>query len=177
MQGGFLHPEKILRDIGGIKPGMSIADFGCGSGYFSLPLARLVGVEGQVTAIDVLSSALESVTARARNSGLLNIKTVRANLEIPASTGLPDVSQDVVIAANLLFQSKKKNAIMKEASRILKLGGKLVVMDWDPEALVGPPKNLRVNPREVTSFAQANGLRLEKDFRAGFSHYGMVFSK
>lgn len=177
MQGGFLHPEKILRDIGGIKPGMLIADFGCGSGYFSLPLARFVGEEGHVTAVDVLSSALESLAVRARNSGLLNIKTVRANLETLGSTGLPDASQDVVIAANLLFQSARKDAIMKEASRILKLGGKLVVMDWDPEALMGPPKNLRANPREVMSFAEANGLRLEKNFRAGFSHYGMIFSK
>ena len=96
MEGGFLNPKRILEEINVLKPGMQVADFGSGVGYFSLPLAHLVGERGNVYAIDVLELALSSVEARAKSEGIFTIHVRRADLEVPLSSGLPENSLDVV---------------------------------------------------------------------------------
>ncbi|HZZ99287.1 MAG TPA: class I SAM-dependent methyltransferase, partial [Candidatus Paceibacterota bacterium] len=100
MQGGFLNPEEVIRDFG-IAPGMIIADFGCGAGHIGILAAQAVGENGKVTAVDIMEDKLDSIRVRAKASGLNNIETVRANLEVLGSSGLPDNSQDMVILANI----------------------------------------------------------------------------
>ncbi len=112
--GGFLNPDKVIDQLN-ITHGMSVADFGCGHGYFSIPFARRVGNSGTVYACDVLPSALEAVETRANLENLSNIKTVRTNLENPEGSKLDPESMDLVCLANILFQSNKKEEIVKEA--------------------------------------------------------------
>jgi len=135
--GGFTNPEKILDSLN-IKPGFKIADFGSGSGYFTLILARMVGEDGLVTAVDVLETALNTIKSRALLQGLFNIAYTRGNLEVMGGSQLKDNSQDMILLANILFQSQKKEDIIKEAYRALKSGGDLVAIDWLPDSVFGP---------------------------------------
>lgn len=181
--GGFLDPGKIMSEFD-IQEGMSIADFGCGAGHFTILLGQRVGKDGKVYALDVQESPLESVSARAKAAGLENIETVRANLEVLGSSRLPDNSQDVVLLINILFQSTKKAEIINEATRVLKTGGRIIVIEWKrgvgglpAQAGFGPPDELRTEPSAMRALMPANLFSFQKDIDAGSFHYGMIFQK
>ncbi len=175
--GGFINPQKVINQLG-LKQGMKVADFGCGHGYFALPVAKIVGNEGRVYAIDVLLEALEAVRSCAQLEGAVNIETVRGNLELPGGSGLPDSSMDLVLLHNVLFQSQKKPAIIREAKRALKLGGAFVLVDWRPDSVsLGPETGWRMSFDEARAMAQEQGFVFNKIFDAGQYHYGLIFIK
>jgi len=80
-----MKPEEVLDNID-IEKNMKVADFGCGAGYFAIPLARRVGKGGMIYAVDVMEPALESVRGRAKVFSILNIETLRGNLEKDTSS-------------------------------------------------------------------------------------------
>ena len=99
--GGFLNPDFIVNEFG-LRPGMNVADFGSGAGYFTIIMGERVGTEGRVYALDIMESALDSVREKAKAAGLENIEVIQTNLEVLGSSGLADQSQDVVLLANIL---------------------------------------------------------------------------
>lgn len=172
-----MNPDLIVNEFG-LVPGMSVSDFGSGAGYFTILMAERVGKEGRVYALDIMESALDSVREKAKAVGLENIEMIRANLEVLGSSGLADQSQDVVLLANIFFQSEKKSEIFKEAKRVLKDGGTLIVIDWKKNAGgFGPPDSLRTDETAMRSLAGGEDLIFEKDFNAGQFHFGMIFRK
>lgn len=174
---GFINPEGIV-DSFGLKPGMRVADFGCGSGYFTLLMAKKVSPSGTATALDILESVLEVVRTKAVAAGLNNLQTVRANLEVLGSSGLSDSSQDLVLIANILFQSEKRLEILREAQRVLAPGGFLVVIEWKKEGGgFGPPAEYRLDSGEIKSLAIGMGYAFVKDLDAGAYHFGLVFKR
>ena len=175
--GGFMDPEKIVSGFG-IQKGMMIADFGSGAGYFTILLAQRVGEDGRVYALDIQESALDNVRVKSKLAGLENIETIRANLEVSGSSGLADNSQDMTLLANILFQSDLKGEIIKEAARVLKSGGSLVVIDWKRAAGgFGPPDERRTDEIAMRNLVMGEGLVFENDIDAGQFHYGMKFKK
>lgn len=174
--GGFLNPEEIIKQSN-IQKAMKIADFGCGAGYFSIPLAKMVGEEGRIYALDILDTALESVQSRAKLEGLFNVETKRCNLEESSGSKLEDNSVDLTWLANILFQSSKKTDIIKEAKRILKKGGEMVIIDWKANQPMGPPENLIVSSDSVKKIIKEQGLILKKEFPVDKYHWGMIFEK
>lgn len=175
--GGFLDPGKIISEFG-VTEGMSVADFGCGTGYFTILLGQKVGKDGKVYALDVQEPPLDSVRAKAKAAGLENIETVRANLEVLGGSRLPDNSQDMVLLANILFQSTKKAEIINESARVMKTGGRLIIIDWKRNAGgFGPPDELRTEQADMRALVPADKFSFQKDIDAGSFHYGMIFQK
>lgn len=175
--GGFLSPQKALDQLE-INAASKIADFGCGHGYFAIPLAKMVGQDGQIYAVDVLQDALNEVKERAERENLSNIQTVRGNLEAPDGSRLPENSCDMVLLANVLFQSNKKADIIKEARRVLKSNGKMIIVDWHvtSEALT-LNSGWRIGPQEAQGLAESQNFSFERTFDAGDYHYGLIFKK
>ncbi len=172
-----MNPDKIVSGFG-IQEGMMIADFGSGAGYFTILLAQRVGADGKVFALDIQESALDNVRVKAKAAGLENVETIRSNLEVLGSSGLVESSQDMVLLANILFQSEQKAEIIKESVRVLKNGGSLVVIDWKRAAGgFGPPDNLRTDEIAMRSLVLGEGLVFENDIDAGQFHYGLKFKK
>jgi len=175
--GGFLNPDLIVNEFG-VREGMNVADFGSGAGYFTIIIAERVGKEGKVYALDIMETALDSVKEKARAAGLENIEAIRTNLEVLGSSGLADQSQDIVLLANILFQSDKKSDIVKEGKRVLKDNGSLIIIDWKKGAGgFGPPDSLRIDETAMLSLASGEGLVFDRSFNAGQFHFGMVFRK
>ncbi len=174
---GFLNPDSIITELN-IKPGSKIGDFGSGSGYFGLLLAAAVGPDGLVTAIDVLQNKLDTLRTAAQARNLLNLNYVRGNLEVLGGSQLQDASQDLVLLANILFQSQKKEDILKEAARVLKSGGELAVIDWDPASPFGPKgSGWKFSKEEGQNLAGPLGFGLVREIPVAKDHWGLLFKK
>lgn len=173
----FVDPETLIRQLT-IAPGSTVADFGCGSGYFSLAFAKAVGKDGKVIALDILPSALEAVASRARMAGCLNVSTKRANLEKENGSGLPVESIDWVILKDVLFQNKSKDIMLKEVNRVVRPGGHILLMEWkDQNASVGPELHLRISREEIIALAEVAGLSLKQELAVGDFHYAFLLGK
>lgn len=141
-------------------------------------MAKLAGEKGLITAIDVLESALETLRAKAKSEGLNNIALVRANLEVVGATGLSESSQDLVILANVLHESGKKEEILKEARRVLKEGGGMVIISWKKGVNgFGPPDEYRFDEISMTKIVEQIGFKYVNEIDAGTFHFGLVFRK
>ncbi len=174
--GGFLNPEQVIKQLN-IDKGMQIADFGCGAGYFVIPMAKIVGDEGKIYALDVLDTALESVRSRAKIQGLFNIITRRCNLEVINGSQIENDSIDLVLLANILFQSENKIGIIKEASRVLKKRGRLVVIDWNENQPLGPSKDLFVPINQIEEIAMQNNFGSKHNISVDQYHWGLILTK
>ena len=170
----MLDPPAILKTFG-LAEGMVVADLGCGtSGHFVFPAARMVGPKGKVYAIDILKSALAGIQSRRKIEGAGNVEEVWSDIEVFGGTRIPDGSVDRALLVNV----HGKLGMLKEARRILKSGGKLLVIDWKPTAApFGPPTKDRRPPEAVKADAAQVGYKLEKEFEAGQYHYGIIFVK
>lgn len=174
----FLEPERIVAGFG-LKKGDHVADFGAGHGYFALALARAVGREGKVWAVDVQQSVLDTIRSRAMAEHLLNIEYVRADLEAPDTTPLPERFMDFVLVGNILFQAEQRGEILREARRTLREGGKAAIIEWDAAAtaVMGPTPALRLKKQDAKALALQAGLEQDREFAAGQHHYGLLFVK
>ena len=83
----------------------------------------------------------------------------------------------MALLANILFQSSKKADIIKEAKRIVKKGGKIIIIDWKKDQPFGPPQKLIVSEDLVKDMVKKEGFKLEKEFPAGDNHWGIIFIK
>ena len=172
MDTGFLNPQEVLSELK-IEGQMIAADFGSGSGGWAIPLAKRLKF-GKVYAIDILEEPLSALKSKAEIQRVYNIETINSNVE--KGIKLPDLSCDLVLLTNLLFQVEDKKRVLTEAKRVLKKGGKILVVDWFPQAPQGP-KEGRISAKEVKEMAKDLNLKLEKEFQAGIFHYGLIFSK
>lgn len=175
----FLAPGEVIHKLA-ITPGMRVAHLGCGStGFFAVPIARIVGSEGRVYAVDILPAALSGTTAHTRLDKLEHIvEPIWANLEIPGATKIQENSLDRVLIINLLNHVTDIPTILNEASRLLKPGGIAAVIDWHRSLpAFGPTHEHLVSPESITSAARGAGLTLQKKLTLGAYHYGLLFEK
>ncbi len=172
---GFLDPEKVLREMA-LEENMTAAEFGCGSGKFVLLLAKKLK-EGRVYGIDIQSEPLAVLKNRAQAERVFNIQTAKGDLEKKGGSTLPDQYLDVGLIPNLLFQVEDKKAVIGEAKRILRRGGKMAIIDWKADASLDLGKGKRIPVEQMKSWAEEAGFKIEKEFEAGDYHYGLVFLK
>lgn len=174
----LLDPFFVLNQAG-LREKMRVADLGCGAvGHFVFPASKLVGKEGVVYAVDIQKGVLANIEKKASLENAANVTTVWSDLERFGATKVDSNSLDVAMLLNTLFQTKDRAAVLKEAARMLKVGGKLIVVDWLPtSAPFGPPVEGRVDPFFVEQEADKLGLHLSKRFSAGQYHYGLIFEK
>lgn len=177
--GNALIDANLILNKVRLSDRMKIADLGCGaSGHFVFPAAKIVGKRGIVYAVDILKTALETVNKRAKLENYENIKTVWSNLEIFGATKIESASIDIAMLINTLYQSHKRLEIIREANRMVKKGGRLIIVEWKNIASpFGPPAEERVDKSWLENIAIKFGLQVEDDFEAGQYHYGLLYFK
>lgn len=174
---GFSNPTQNVRHFG-FKEGMHVADFGSGSGAYTLALATLVGRSGVVYAVDIQRDLLTRIQNNATQEGHENVEIIWGDIESSESIGIKDGLLDGVVLANTLFQVEDKIAAIKEAWRVLKPGGILAVIDWtDSFGGLGPQQNHVITQTEATLICTDNGFAFKNEFNAGEHHYGLVCIK
>jgi ubiquinone/menaquinone biosynthesis C-methylase UbiE len=171
----FSDPKTNVLQLG-LRDGMRIADLGAGSGHYTLAAAAAIGSEGRVYAVDVHEDMLTHIRDGANRAGYRNIETVWGNIEKPGGTKLRDHILDAAILSNVLFQIEHRDVLLAEIKRILKPGGKLLVIDWaGAYGGMGPAPGHVVTEHSAEELFITGGFHKLKDFRAGPHHYAIVF--
>jgi len=161
----WLPPAEVIGALA-IQPGDTIADIGAGTGYFSLPLAQAAGPLGMVFAVDSQSEMLGRLQYKLDSGSTSNIRTVLAEAD---STGLPDASFNLVFLAKVWHEIADRAAVLMEAKRILKSGGRIAVLDWRPdvEPKPGPPLHHRLSSSDAADSMQSAGFVAVKQNNVG----------
>lgn len=149
-------PQTQVLDALAVQPGEAIVDIGAGTGYFALPLARAAGPAGKVYAIDAQDEMLARLAEKMRDSGPANIELIRAEAE---SIELFDRSCDLVFMANVWHEFDNRAAVVREAARLLRAGGRIGILDWRPDVEPdhGPPLEHRLSPEDAGEVLRSTG--------------------
>jgi len=123
----FFDPMKILQGAD-IQTGQTVLEVGCGTGYYTVPAAQLIGDKGRLVAIDVLPVAVEEVSKKVQTANLNNVRVVKGDA---INTELDTEIMDVVILFGVIpAPMLPLNRLLPEMYRVLKTGGTLAV--WPP---------------------------------------------
>jgi ubiquinone/menaquinone biosynthesis C-methylase UbiE len=123
----FFGPLNILRGAD-IRPGQIVLEVGCGTGYFTLPAARLIGEQGCLVALDLLSDSVELVSKKVQSADLKNVRVVKGDA---LDTGLDAESFHTVLLFGVIpAPMLPLPRLLSEMHRVLKVEGSLAV--WPP---------------------------------------------
>lgn len=123
----FDNPDTLLAPL--IRPGMTVLDFGCAMGFYTLPAARLVGERGRVIAVDVQPRMLAGLRRRAARAGLLD--RIDARSCSTASLGLDGLAGtiDVALAIHVVHETADIAGTLGQLHTALRPGGELLLIE------------------------------------------------
>ncbi len=173
----FLNPKKAI-EAAGVSEGARVADFGAGSGFFTRAAARAVGQNGIVWAVDVNPELLPRIKNLALAEGLANVEVMRGDTSRHGGSNLPENHFDFVICANLLFQTDDKKSLAEEIHRVLKDGGKALVIDWQGSyGGLGPHPDHLISQASARDLLESFGFSFAQNIPAGEYHWGLLMKK
>lgn len=177
----IISADKVFEVLN-LPQGITFLDAGCGDGYFSVEAALRLGSNSKIIAVDIHKESLEKLKKEIKDKGLSNIEILEA--DITKRLPLRDKSVDIYFIANVLhgFDEEEKEKVIKEAKRVLKDSGKLVVIEFKKETTpVGPPLEIRISEEELKRLLEKSVFTFEKSFNIGSYSYlaifGMICSK
>lgn len=164
----MLPANKALNLIG-IQQGMKIADVGCGTGYFALPMAEIVGEEGRIFAIDISVEMLQETKRRAEEAGYNNIELVSSGEN---NFKMKDKSVEMVFTSTVFHEVSHPEDFLTECKRIMKDEGSIIILDWNKvESEMGPPIHKRVSVEELEGIGEKVGLKTQSVAYLGRNFY------
>jgi SAM-dependent methyltransferase len=172
---GFFDADRVLAALDFTASTADVVDFGCGYGTFTVAAARLT--RGAVYAFDIDAGMVDATNARAAALGLENVTAIERDF-VALGTGLPDQSSDYAMLFNILH-AEKPLALLAEARRVLRPGGKLAVIHWlyDARTPRGPSLSIRPRPEQCREWVREAGFELERPYvDLPPHHYGLVAS-
>lgn len=162
----ILPPFKTLK-VMSLKEDDIMIDIGCGTGYFTLPASEITGPAGKVIGVDISQEMLDKVRSKINGIGH-NIELVLSD-----SAGLPvkDSQGTFALLANVLHEAEDMMGMLAEASRVLKPGGRLAIIEWEKtEMSIGPPIEHRLHHEEIMRLVMDSGFTMAKVSPAGDYH-------
>ena len=172
----FTKPEQNILHLG-LQEGMRVADFGAGTGFYSRAVSKRVGNSGKVYAVEVQKDLVKKLESEIKHWGVSNIECIWGDVEVKGGTKISDNSMDVVIVSNILFQNEDKLGLIDEVRRILKKGGKVLIVDWiTPIGGIGPePKHL-ISENKAKELFEKRGFKFIESLSPSAHHYGIIFT-
>jgi len=153
---------RMLLKALALKPGQTVCDLGCGNGFYTLELARQVGPEGTVYAVDIQPEMLRLLVARARQAKLFNIQPVLGTVIDPR---LPDGKVDLVFCVDVYHEFSHPEQMLARIRKSLRPSGQIVLAEFRGEDLSVPIKPLhKMTKAQVRRELEPNGFKLERVF-------------
>lgn len=153
-------PSQVLPQLE-LKPGMTVCDMGCGNGFYSLAMAKLVA-PGNVLAVDIQQEMLHLLKLRADEAGTKNIKLLLGSAIDPH---LPPASVDLVLMVDVYHEFSHPQQMLSRIRESLKPGGLIALLEYreeDPHVPIKPEH--KMSKRQVLKEYKANGLQLAKEY-------------
>ena len=173
------HPEQTLKALG-IEPGMTVLDLCCGDGYFTAPLARMVG--GKVYALDIDCAMIEAAKAEVARQGASVRQWICADaMALPAHLTEP---VDYVLMANTFHGVPDQTGLARAVRAVLRPHGALAVVNWHPAEREdtpvlgqprGPDAGMRMSPQAVAEVLEPAGFHLLRVVDLPPYHYAALF--
>jgi len=169
----ILNPHDVLKEFG-VYGAEDVADVGTGYGHFALAAAkRLDG--GRLFAIDVERDMLKRLVDEATRMGIGNLHALCGDAARLSGIPLGDAAVDKAIAASVLFQIHDRDAFVQELKRIVRPGGKVLLVDWKGGHNDGAHHAHKVGEDATRALFARHGFALERGVETGDLHYGMIF--
>ncbi len=167
------NPETILNEAG-LKKGMVTADLGSGPGFFTIPMAQIIGDKGLVYAVDSSQTMLNGLKENISKSGV-NPNIIRLLNSDVCHTGIPRGSIDLVLFANVLHEVEDKEVFFQEVRRISKPTVCIVDVDWKKiQTEHGPPFKERLSEDEAKQVFEENSFSVINQIDVGPYHYELI---
>ena len=148
----LMNPLKTLQGAG-IQPGQTILEVGCGTGFFTIPAAKLIGDNGSLVAMDPLADFIKQVSKKVESTGLKNVRVIRRDA---LDTGLDAASIDTALLFGVLpWPALPLNRLLPEMHRVLKPEGTIAV--WLFPVSYGVPQAI-VRSRLFSFINKENGV-------------------
>ena len=167
-------PELLLRELA-LAPGMTVADIGAGTGYYTWQLAKQVGPGGRVYAVDVQPEMIRMLDRQMAKRGVRNVVSV-----LGSETGvkLPPRSVDLAIMVDVYHELAYPAEVLDSIVDALKPGGRVVFVEYraeDPAVAIKPLH--KMSERQVRREATAHGLKWERSIGSLPIQHAIVFRK
>lgn len=169
-------PDQVM-DALHVAEGTTVADLGAGGGWFTMRLARRVGPNGRVYAVDVQRLMIEAIRRRIEREGLQQIVIpVLGSYDDPKLP--PDARTDAVLIVDAFHEMQDPVVLLKNVARTLKPQGRIGIIDYrEGDGGPGPDAAERVPPGVVISEAAAAGLKLVDQHTFLPYQYFLIFGK
>ena len=168
------NPARIVAAVD-VRAGDRVAEIGCGSGWFTFELERAVRPRGLVFALDMQPAMLQILRARRENwERILTLPCGENDFELDGG------EVDVIFHANVLHECADPARHLLEVHRVLKNGGRLIVIDWhwaDEESQPGPSNLERIPVDDARVLVEAAGFRTTDVQDVGPFHYAVQANK
>lgn len=166
-----LPPYEILQELG-ISEEDTVADIGCGIGYFTLPMSEMIKAENIVYALDTSEDMLIELDYRAQLANFENIKIINTD---EYDFKLNDKMVSFSLLVNVLHEIDDKVRFINEIKRILKPNGKISIIEWDKRPTeMGPALEHRLDKYDVKLLFESMGFTIVKETSFADCFYGIV---
>jgi predicted methyltransferase len=153
--------DQIFTEMG-LRPGAVVADVGAGDGFFTSRLARAVGSDGRVYAVEIDDATIDTLRNRLRDDGIENVTIVKGAADDPK---LPERALDAALIVNAYHEMKQHQAVMAALRRALKPDSRLVIVEPVKPSRRGrsradQARDHEIDPEYLLQDARAAGFRV-----------------
>jgi ubiquinone/menaquinone biosynthesis C-methylase UbiE len=131
----FFNANRILQNVNNLT-GQNVLEVGCGTGFFTIPIAHLIGDQGSLTSIDIIQESVDFVSKKVDDTKLKNVKILKRNV---LKTDFQSNSFQIVILFGVIpAPMLPLNKVLQEIHRVLKSDGILVIWPsfrWLPRSI------------------------------------------
>jgi ubiquinone/menaquinone biosynthesis C-methylase UbiE len=153
---------SLMLENLGVKPGMTVCDMGCGNGYHTLRLAKMVGPEGKVLGVDIQREMLQFLAERAEKEGIANVEPIHGSVIDPQ---LPEGAVDLILCVDVYHEFSHPEHMLAAMRKSLAPGGRLVLVEFRAEDRTVPIKPLhKMTKKQINKELTANGYKLVKEY-------------
>lgn len=177
--GNALLDARAIFAALGVPLGSTLADIGAGrTGHFALHAAEAVGSKGMVYAVDILRDALAMIDGSCALRGIHHVQTVWGDVERHRGINIPDAILDYAFLVHALLSLTAWEDAAQEVRRMMKPGGRIVVIDWQPSTnhAVAAAMRRRVAPEESDMLFARAGCDRFGTFVPSPAHWGRIYS-